>query len=396
MGSVTAQIIAVVGMNIRSLPQRLWMSLATLFAVAIVVAVLLAFLAMGNGFKTTVENTGSESIAIVMRESSQAEINSSLMREQVNLIETAPGIARDENGPLISAELYVIVDGIKKSSQTKVNLPFRGLEQRGITMRENIRIVEGRMFESGRNEIMVGTNVLREFGGFELGKEVRLGNAQWTVVGVFDAGGSVFGSELWADARTIQSQFNRGNSYQTIRVALETPGDLEPIKEFIEADPRLNLDIKTEKEYFSEQASQMSDFIFYLGWPLAITMALGALAGALNTMYTSVAQRAKEIATLRAIGYSGTSAFFGTMVESIVLATIGGVLGTVAAFLFFDGLTASTLGGSFTQIVFDFRLSSDSLASGIKLAIIIGLLGGVFPAIRAARMPVIAAFSATA
>lgn len=395
MGSLTAQIVAVVGMNIRSLPQRLWMSLATLFAVAIVVAVLLAFLAMGNGFKATMENTGSDSVAILMRESSQAELNSVLTREQVNLIETAPGVARDENGPLVSAELYVIVDGIKKSSQTKVNLPFRGLEKRGIELRENIRVVEGRMFESGRNEIMVGTNVLREFGGFELGKEVRLGNAQWTVVGVFDAGGSVFGSELWADARTVQSQFNRGNSYQTLRVALETPGDVAPIKEFIEADPRLNLDIKTEKEYFSEQATQMSDFIFYLGWPLAVTMALGALAGALNTMYTSVSQRAKEIATLRAIGYSGTSAFFGTMVESVVLAMIGGLLGTIVAFLFFDGLTASTLGGSFTQVVFDFQITSAAFTRGVILAVIIGAIGGFFPALRAARMPVITAFAAT-
>lgn len=396
MGSLISQITAVVGMNIRSLPQRFWMSLATIFAVAIVVAVLLAFLAMGNGFRKTVQNTGSDSVAILMRESSQAELNSVLTREQVNLIETAPGIVRDENGPLVSAELYVIVDGIKKSSQTKVNLPFRGLDRRGIDIRENIRVVEGRMFESGRNEIMVGSNVLREFSGFELGKDVRLGNAQWTVVGVFDAGGSVFASELWADTRTVQSQFNRGNSYQTIRVALETPGDISPIKEFIANDPRLNLDIKTEKEYFSEQASQMSDFIFYLGWPLAITMALGALAGALNTMYTSVAQRAKEIATLRAIGYSGTSAFFGTMTESVVLAIFGGILGTVAAFLFFDGLTTSTLGGSFTQIVFDFQISTDALVRGIILAAVIGFVGGLFPALRAARMPVIAAFSATA
>ena len=392
MGSVISQITVVVAMNIRSLPHRLWMSLATLFAVAIVVAVLLAFMAMGNGFKATVQSSGSESVAILMRESSQTELNSGLSGEQVSIIESAPGIAHNEDGPMLSAELYVIVDGIKKSSQTEVNLPFRGLDQRGIDIRQNIQLVEGRMFEPGKNEIVVGTSVLREFSGFELGKTVRLGNAEWNVVGIFDAGGSVFGSELWADARTLQSQFNRGNSYQTIRVRLETPGNIDSIKEYIEADPRLNLDIKTEQAYYSEQASQTSDFIFKLGWPLAITMALGALAGALNTMYTSVEQRTKEIATLRAIGFNGFSAFCGTMVESIILAVVGGIIGTIAAYLFFDGISASTLGSSFTQIVFDFKIAADSFIKGIFLALGIGIIGGFFPALRAARLPVVLAF----
>lgn len=392
MGSLVSQVAAVVVMNVRSLPQRLWMSLATLVAVAIVVAVLLAFLAMGNGFRVTVSGSGSESLAVVMREGSQAELNSVLTRDQVSLLETAPGIARDDIGPQVSAELYVIVDGYKRSTGSEVNIPMRGLSVRGIEMREGIDIVEGRMFEPGRNEIIVGASVLREFSGFDLNASVKLGNAEWTVVGVFSADGAVFESELWADARTVQSQFNRGSSYQLMRLALETPGDVSKLQDFVANDPQLNLDIWTEKAFYGEQAQGTSDLIFYLGWPLAIVMSLGALAGALNTMYTSVSQRAVEIATLRAIGFSNLSAFVGTLVEAMVLAFVGGVIGTVAAFLFFDGITASTLGGSFSQIVFSFEMSFATLQQGIVLALIIGLVGGFFPAWRAARLPVVTAF----
>ncbi|WP_075186343.1 ABC transporter permease [Teredinibacter haidensis] len=392
MVSVFAQVMAVVAMNIRSLPKRIWMSLATLLAVAIVVAVLLGFLAMSNGFQQTLKGTGSEALAVILREGSQAELNSVLLREQYRVIETAPGIALDAEGPIVSGELYIIVTGKKKTTGTDVNLPLRGLDNRGIAMRENISIVAGRIFEPGTNEIVVGEAILKEFSGFELNKTIRLNNIEWTVVGVFAAGGSVFSSELWADSKTVQSQFNRGSSYQIMRVKLAKSGEITPLKEFFKNDPRLNLDVWTESDYYSEQSKGMADLIFYLGWPLSIAMALGALAGALNTMYTSVAQRAVEIATLRAIGFSGMSAFFGTLVESLVLSVIGGLLGAVAAYLFFDGITASTLGGSFTQIVFDFEISGDGFLQAIKLALVIGLIGGVLPAYRAAKLPVIVAF----
>lgn len=394
MGTHFNQIAAVVVMNLRSLPQRLWMSLATLLAVAVVVAVLLAFLAMGNGFRVTVSGSGSDSLAVVMRKGSQAEINSVLTRDQVNILETAPGIASDAVGPMVSAELYVIVDGYKRTTGTEVNLPLRGLSQRGIDLRKGVEIVAGRMFEAGRNEIVVGSGALRKFTGFELGSQVKLGNARWTVVGVFAVQGSIFESELWADARIVQSQFNRGSGYQIMRLALDKTGDIAPLEEFIDNDPQLNLDVWTEKDFYDEQAKATSDIIFYLGWPLAIVMALGALAGALNTMYTSVSQRAMEIATLRAIGFSNLSAFVGTLVEALVLAFIGGVFGTIAAFLFFDGVTASTLSGSFSQIVFSFEMSGQSFQQGIFLALVIGMVGGFFPAWRAARLPVITAFGA--
>lgn len=392
MGSVFAQIMAVVEMNLLSLPKRIGASITTLLAVAIVVAVLLAFMAMGEGFSKTMKGSGAEDVAIMLRGGSQAELNSGLGGDNLNFIAGAPGIAHDENGPVISGELYVVVDGIKKSSQTEANIPLRGIGAAGFSLRNNVQLVAGRMFEEGKTEIIVGSSILTQFDGFELGKKISFGSTEWTVVGVFDAGGSVFGSELLSDVRTVQAQFNRGNSYQSIRVRLESPNELDELRKYIEDDPRMNLDVMTEKDYFSDQSRDMEKLI-YFGWALAIIMATGALAGALNTMYTSVENKAVEIATLRAIGFKGISAFVGTLVESIILAVIGGVIGTVVAFLLFDGISTSTMGGSFTQVVFDFNVSANAFASGIKLALFIGLIGGVFPAWKASRMPLLKAFS---
>ncbi|MEL7185413.1 MAG: ABC transporter permease [Pseudomonadota bacterium] len=392
MRGMWSQIRTVVVMNIASLPRRLWMSLAAVFAVSVVVAVLLAFLAMAKGFEQTLAGTGTENIAIVTRTGSQSELNSVLGRNSVNLISTAPGIAVDENGdPIYSAELYVIVDGIKRSTQTEANIPMRGISPNGFALREQIEIVEGRMFEPGRNEITVGAGVMREFSGFEVGREIRFGKSTWTVVGVFSTGGSAFESELWADAPTVQSQFQRGSSFQTVRLRLQEPGNVEPIQAFVEADPQLSLDVETEADFFAAQGRALNGIAVF-GWTLSAIMGLGALAGALNTMYTSVASRSREIATLRAIGFSNLSAFAGTLAESVVLSIIGGVVGAMVAWLFFDGFSASTLGASFTQIVFTFELTPELFQNGIVMALVIGLVGGIFPAWRAARVPVVLAF----
>lgn len=392
MAGFFSQIWTVIVMNILSLPRRLWMSLAAVFAVGVVVAVLLAFLAMAKGFERTLAGTGTDTVAVITRVGSQSELNSVLSRTTVNNLSTAPGVARDANdNPIYSAELYVIVDGIKRSSQTEVNIPMRGLSLDGFDLREQLTIVEGRAFMPGRNEIVVGQGVQREFDGFELGREIRFGKTNWEVVGVFSTGGSAFESELWADAPTVQSQFQRGSSFQTMRMRLETPGDVEPIREFVDNDPTLNLDVETEAEYFAGQGRALNGIAIF-GWSISIVMGLGALAGALNTMYTSVASRARETATLRAIGFSNVSAFFGTLVESIVLSILGGVAGALAAWLFFDGFSASTLGASFTQVVFTFELTPELFRNGIVLALGIGFIGGFFPAWRSARVPVVTAF----
>lgn len=393
MYSLIKQIIAVVGMNLRSLPYRFWASLTTTLSIAVVVGVLLAFLAMSDGFDKTLNGSGSDDVAVILNAGSQAELNSGLSGEDVKIVSNAPGIARDENGPIISAELYVIVDGIKKTSNTEVNLPLRGIALAGLKLRKNVKIVQGRMFEPGKNELVVGASILGQFDGFDLGHEVSLGGVKWIVVGIFDAGGSVFASEIWADYRAVQNQFNRGNSFQVVRAKLEVSGEINKIQDFIKSDPRLNMDVSTEVDYFSEQSSGIAT-LMYVGWGLAVIMAFGALAGALNTMYSSVSARSVEIATLRAIGFKGFSAFCGTMVESVVLAVIGGVLGTIAVVLLFDGMQTSTMGASFSQIVFTFELSAASFLVGIKMSLTIGLVGGFFPAWRASRMPVVVAFTA--
>ncbi|NOZ65007.1 MAG: ABC transporter permease [Alphaproteobacteria bacterium] len=392
MTSIFSQIITVVMMNIRSLPRRFWMSLAATLAIAVVVAVLLSFLSMSNGFRKTLEGAGTEDTAIITRSGSKSELNSVLSNDVVNIITTAPGIAKDANDrPIYSAELYVVVDGIKRTTNTKVNIPMRGISQTGFDLRKNVKITEGRMFEPGKNEIIAGASIQREFSGFELGNRVKFGKTTWTVVGIFSTGGSAFESELWADARVLQSQFRRGNSFQTVRVLLSEPGNIDGLLKAVEDDPRLMLDIQTEADFFKEQGEALGGMV-KLGWILSIVMSLGALAGALNTMYISVTEREQEIATLRAIGFSNISAFFGTLVESLVLSLLGGIIGTVAAYLFMDGLTTSTLGGNFTQVAFTFEMSSDLLMNGIILALIIGLVGGFFPAWRAARLPVVLAF----
>jgi len=391
MRSLLLQIVAVTKINLKSISQRLWLSLSTVVAVALVVIVLLSFLAMANGFQRTLAGSGADDIAIFLRGGSQAEINSTVSRDQVRLIEDAPGIARSADGkPLISSELYLVVDGVKRSSQTKANLPLRGIGEQGAALRKGIALTEGRMFNRGANEVVVGKGLVQEFAGFELGKTLTFGTSRWTVVGVFTSGGTVFESEIWADLPVVQSLFNRPNFVQTVRVRVDNPSGLETLKAHNDNDARLKLDVKTEAAYFADQASQTSDLIQYLGWPLAIAMALGALAGALNTMYSSVAARATEIATLRAIGFGGFPAFVGTLIESLTLAAIGGVIGAAATWLIFDGFTASTLGGNFTQVVFNFKLSGGLVSQGVLLALVVGLIGGLFPAVRAARMPIVA------
>jgi putative ABC transport system permease protein len=392
MRSLLLQIVAVTTINLKSIPRRILLSLSTVVAVALVVMVLLAFLAMANGFQRTIAGSGSEDIGIVLRAGSRSEINSTVTRDQVRLVEDGPGVARGGDGkPLVSPELYLVVDGIKRTTKTKANLPLRGIGEQGFALRKGIVITAGRMFNRGANEIVVGKGLVREFDGFDLGSTVAFGTTtRWTVVGIFEADGSVFESEIWADLPVVQSLFNRNNVVQTVRVRLAGPATIDELKGYNDNDPRMKLDVKSEAAYFADQSSQTTDLIQKLGWPLAIAMAFGALAGALNTMYSSVAARATEIATLRAIGFGGFSAFVGTLIESLLLAAVGGAIGAALTYAIFDGLSASTLGGGFTQVVFSFRLSPALVGEGVLLALMVGLVGGLFPALRAARMPIVA------
>lgn len=386
------QIGAVTMINLRSIPQRWGMSLATVLSIALVVGVLLGFLAMANGFRATVDGSGSDDVAVILGSGAQAELNSGLSRDSVRLIEVAPGLATGADGePIVSPELYVIADGTKRATGNDANLPLRGVGENAPALRDGFTLIEGRMFAPGSNELVVGEGVIREFAGFDLGETIRLGANEWRVVGVFSTGGSVFDSEVWADLGTIQNLYQRTGTVQSVRARLTSPEALEALQTYAEEEPRLDVDVASEREFFASSAGGTSDLIMILGWPLAIIMAIGALAGAWNAMYASVDARTREIATLRAIGFAGFPAFVGTMVESLALALIGGIIGAGVVYLVMDGMSASTLGGGFTQIVFSFAVTPAAVIAGVIVALVVGAMGGFFPAIRAARVSILKA-----
>ena len=383
------QIVAVTWLNILNLPKRVASSLVAIVGVLAVVLVFAAVLSMAKGFERTMVAAGSDDTAIVLRSGATAELNSGFSYEQTQIIANAPGVAKDGDRPLASAELYVVVDLKKKSNGVDANVPLRGVQAAAFDVRDNVKLIEGRMFETGKNEMVVGRAASQEFQGLELGGTVHIARADWAVVGVFDAAGSVSETEIWTDDRVLQSVYRRGNSYQSVRVRLDSPGSLETLKEALAADPRLDVDVFSEKEYYATQAEPLSRFIRILGYPITILMAIGAVFGALNSMYSSVSARGKEIATLRALGFGPFAVLVSTIVESTLLALVGGLAGGAIAYLAFNGLRVSTLnGGSFSQVIFDFAVTPDLIFQGLVAALIIGLVGGFLPAVRAARLPV--------
>jgi len=383
------QIIAVTLLNLRNLPQRFASSAVAVVGVGAVVLVFAAVLSMAAGLERTMLSAGSDDTAVIMRSGATSELNSGLSNEQTLIIGNAPGVLKDGDNAIMSAELYVITDVKKLSNQTDANVPFRGVQAGAFEVRDNIRISDGRMFEPGKNEIVVGRAAQREFMGLGVGDTIRFGQTEWAIVGTFDAGGSVSESELWTDVRVLQSAYRRGNSFQSVRVRLESPDSIETLRQALDEDPRIDSDVMSEREYYSSQSQGLVQFIKLIGYPLTILMAIGAVFGALNSMYSSVSVRGKEIATLRALGFGPTAVLLSTIVESVLLALVGGLLGGLLAYLAFNGFTASTLNGqSFSQVVFDFAVTPELLVQGMKAALIIGIVGGFFPAIRAARLPV--------
>ena len=383
------QVFAVTWLNLRNLPQRIGSSVVAVIGVAAVVLVFAAVLSMAKGFERTMISAGSDDTVIIMRDGATSELTSGLSNEQVLIIADAPGVLKDGDDSVMSAELYVVVDVKKRTSNTDANVPFRGIQAGAFDVRKDVKLVDGRMFVEGRNEIIVGRSAQQEFVGLETGSTIRFGQSEWDIVGTFEAGGSVSESELWTDVRVLQGAYRRGNSFQSVRVKLQSEDSLEVLSTALEDDPRINPDVMTEKEYYSGQAEGLTRFIKMVGYPLTILMAIGAVFGALNSMYSSVSVRGKEIATLRALGFGPISVLVSTMVESTLLALIGGVLGGAIAYLVFNGFQVSTLNGpSFSQVVFDFAVTPDLLINGLYAALIIGAFGGLFPAIRAARLPV--------
>jgi putative ABC transport system permease protein len=384
-----AQVVSIALFNLRTLPQRAGSSATAMFGIAGVVAVMVGVLSIAQGILRTMEQSAAPENVVVLRSGSNSEMMSILLGDDVRYISEAPGVARDENGALASPELYVIIDLPKKDSGTDANVPLRGVTRQALAVHRNFRIVEGRMFEWGLNEVVVGVGARREFMGLDIGSGIEVKGEQWPVVGIFEANGGVAEAEIWVDAAVLQPAYQRGNSFQAVYARLVGRDAFQEFKDALTSDPRLNVKPLRESDYYAEQSETLYRLITTLGTLIAVIMGLGAVFGALNTMYTAVAARAREIATLRALGFHSGPVVISVLLESLMLALAGGVIGAMLAWAVFDGFSASTLNwSSFSQLTFAFDVSVPLLVQGVVFALLIGLFGGLFPALRAARQPI--------
>jgi putative ABC transport system permease protein len=389
MSNFLAQTSTVTGMNLRNLPQRLTPSIVALVGVAGVVTVLIGVLSISEGFRAVLDLAGSEDTAIVLRSGSTDEMSSGLSQEQTRIVSDSSGIARDAEGPLASPELYVVVDVPLRSTGTVANVPFRGVGPQAAKLRKGFRIISGRTFTPGTFEIIAGTGAASQFAGLEVGRTVRWGTTEWTVAGIFEDDGSVAESEIWTDSAVLQDAYRRGATYQSVRVRLTSPGAFQGFKDALTSDPRLNVHAFTEKAFYEQLSQTLTTMVRTIGTAIAILMGLGAVFAALNTMYSSVAARTREIATLRAIGFGSGPLVISVLAESLLLGLAGGVIGMVVAYFAFDGIRASTLNWStFSQITFAFTVTPALLAQALVYALVLGLLGGLMPSWRAARIPI--------
>jgi putative ABC transport system permease protein len=391
-----SQIVSVSMFNLRSIPERKGSAFTSAVGIAGVVAVFVGVLSIAEGFRAAMTVTGADDVAIVLRSSADTEMTSILTRDDVRVIADTPGLARTADGPMASAELFVIINLPKRSTGTDANVPFRGVGQAAMAVRGDVKIVEGRNFQSGRNEIIVGAGAARAFGGLDVGRKIRIGQNEWEVVGIFAGGGGSAESELWTDAAVLQPAYKRGESFQSVYVKLASPQAFQQVKDSLTANPQLKVKAVREREFLADQSSMLTTFIRKIGVFIAGMMALGALFGALNTMYSAVASRTREIATLRALGFGSSPVILSIMFESLALALVGGGVGATGAYLAFDGFKAATINWqTFSQIAFAFSVTPQLLFAAIVWAAAIGLLGGLFPAIRAARLPIAAALRET-
>ena len=392
MANSIAQIGAVTGMNLRNIPQRWSSSMVAVLGIGGVTLVLVALLSIAAGFKAALEGSGSEDVAIIMRAGSTNELSGGFGVDTVTVVSDAPGIKRDaQNKPILSPELYVLVDGRMRGKDASTNLPLRGVSQMAPQVRKSFKLVEGRMFREGTNEVIVGDGVVKQYEGLEVGKKVRWGNADWNVVGRFTDGGGIAESEAWGDTPIVQQAWRRGNSFQSIRVKLNDAQALKTLKDNLSKDPRVRVGVQTERSFYADQQKLMSTIINNVGWALAIMMGIAALFAALNTLYNAVATRVREIATLRAMGFNGWAVMISVLVEAMILGAVGGLIGGVLAYLTFNGMHSSTMNwASFSQMTFAFTVTPQLMITGILYGLILTFIAGILPGIRAARLPITA------
>ena len=384
-----AQVFTMIALTLRTVPQRAGSSFVAVTGVAGVVVVFVAVLSIAEGFQAALAGAGSPDTAIVMRGGSDTELSSGLPLESTRVIKDAPGVRRSAEGVVASAELFVVVDVPKRSTGTPANVPLRGVEPAAFGVRDEVQIVEGRTFRPGTNEIIVGRSAVAQFAGIELGSTQRWGESTWEVVGIFEAGGTIAESEIWCDARVLQPAYRRGDSFQSVYARLESADAFDAFKDALTTDPRLDVMVEREEDYYLGQTQAVTAIITGIAGVIAFLMGIGAVFGAINTMYTAVAARTREIATLRALGFSSGPVVISVMAESVALAVVGGTLGGLLAYAGFNGYQTATINWqTFSQVAFAFRVTPALLVQGIAWAVVMGFFGGLFPAVRAARLPV--------
>lgn len=387
-----SQIVAVTALNIRSITQRLGSSAVAAVCISGVVIVFIGVLSIAEGFHKAMAGVGDPQTVIVMRAGADTEMTSGLSGDTARIITDTPGILRDQSGPVASPELFVVIAHPSKKDASDANVPLRGVSPAALAVRPDVKIAEGRMFTPGTNEIVVGRAATRQFAALTIGSTARWGQTMWTVVGVFDANGSAAESEIWCDAKVLQPAYRRGNSYQSVFARLESVDGFQKFKDTLTTDPRLSVTVIREPDYYAGQSEMLQNIVRMIGTVIAVLMGIGAVFGAVNTMYTAVASRTREIATLRALGFGSFPVVFSVLAESLVLALIGGVIGGLVAWAAFDGYQTSTMNfQSFSQVAFAFAVTPQLLGQALGYSLLMGLLGGLFPAWRAARLPVVTA-----
>jgi putative ABC transport system permease protein len=390
---VLSQIIAVTGVNIRSIPARLGSSTVAVIGIAGVVLVFVAVLSIAEGVNATMKASGDPNLVLILRAGSDTEMTSGFGGESVRVIQDAPGIARDGSGtPLTSPELFVVVDHPLRRSGSPANVPLRGVAPEAFKVHNRLKIVEGRNIEFGKNEIIAGRAAAQQFLNLNVGTTLKWGESTWTLVGIFDDGGSVSESELWCDVKVLQPAYRRGNSYQSVYARLTSPDSYQQLKDSLTSNPQLTVTPMRASDYYGSQTEVLQGIIRTIGGIIAVLMGIGAVFGAVITMYTAVASRTREIATLRALGFGSIPVVFSVIAESILLGIVGGVIGGAIAWLAFDGYQTATMNfQSFSQIAFSFAVTPQLLLTALVISLVMGTAGGLLPAIRAATLPVVTA-----
>jgi putative ABC transport system permease protein len=392
--SALTQIAAVSLLNVRGIPQRLGSSSVIVIGIAGVVAVLISVLAMSTGLLRSLQRTGPESRAVVVRTGSSSELVSVLTTSAALTIADAPGIKRGADGKALASPEALLVVNLRKKDGEETAAPFRGITQIGLAVHPEVKIIRGRLFQPGLTELIVGNSALRLYDGIDIGGKIKLFGTIWTVVGIFESAGSAHEAELIADEPTLSSVYQRGNSLQSVMVVLDSPQSFRVFKDALTTNPQLQVDVATEKDFGTQQADLVGTILSVVAYVVGGIMAVGAIFGALNTMYSAVSTRSREIATLRAIGFGAGPVVVSVFVEALLLAVIGGALGAFIAWLLFNGHSVDTRLGIGGQLIFDLAVTPGLIVLGIVWAFVIGLIGGLFPAVRAARLPVAMALQA--